>query len=219
MRHGPESEVQRAIELALGAEPDLLLMRSANGVARYVDDDGRERFARMGLPNGAPDLVGILAPYGRWFGLECKAPDGRLSPDQRRVHELWRRSGAFIAVARSVDDARLALDQARKESLAMPYRIDRILFPRKRDVGAYCGAILRRGAMTSQEDHFIRTLLKGHPLFARIVGKGPYQVALGTNTFGDPCFVVDRADGKRVEFSFVTCITSRFEVGNTPEAA
>jgi len=214
-----EAEVQREIELALGAEPDLLLMRNANGVARYVDDDGRERFTRMGLPNGAPDLVGIHAPFGRWFGLECKARDGRLSPDQRRIHDLWRRSGAFVAVARSAHDARLALEQARKESLAMPYLIDRLTFPRRRDVAAHCGAILRRGAITRDEEHFVRELLKGHPGYARIVGAGPHRITVGTSSFGDPCFVVQRSDGRREEFSFVTCITAKFEVGTTPEAA
>ncbi len=100
----------------------------------------------------------------------------------------------------------------------MPYRIDRINFPRKRDVAAYCGAILRRGTVTPQEDHFLRTLLKGHPLYKRIAGDGPFTIVLATNTFGDPCFAVHRADGKQVEFSFVTCIAPRFLVG-APEAA
>ena len=31
----------------------------------------------------------------------------------------------------------------------MPYLIDRLTFPRRRDVAAHCGAILRRGAITS----------------------------------------------------------------------
>jgi hypothetical protein len=111
-----EAEVQRAIELALGAEPDLILMRSANGVARNVDADGRERFTRMGLPNGTPDLVGVLAPSGRWFALECKRPGEHATPDQARLHALWRRFGAHVSVVHSADEARAALSHARKET-------------------------------------------------------------------------------------------------------
>ena len=111
-----ESEIQRGIELELGAEPDLLLMRNANGVARNIDPEGRERFTRMGLPNGSPDLVGILSPRGKWLALEVKRPGESTTAEQRRVHAIWRRFGAFVATVHSPDEARAALEEARKEA-------------------------------------------------------------------------------------------------------
>ncbi len=218
-RRPREAVVQRAIELALGAEPDLILMRSANGVARNVDENGHERFTRMGLPNGAPDLIGILAPSGRLLGLECKRPGEHATAEQARVHALWRRFGAHVTVVHSAAEARAALSHARKETLAMPYVIDDTLFVRKRDVAAHCSAMLKRGALTRDEERFVRELLNGHPDHARIVGPGLTAIRVGTSGFGDPCFVADRTDTRRVAFSFVTCITARFETDNAPEAA
>src|SRR5262249_18565243 len=55
-----EREVQRDIELAIGAELDLLLMKNSCGVASYVTDEGKTFKVPYGLGNGSPDLVGIL---------------------------------------------------------------------------------------------------------------------------------------------------------------
>src|SRR5437773_2293898 len=101
----------------------------------------------------------------------------------------------------------------------MAYLIDDILFPRKRDVAAHCAALVKCGALAPDDEHFVRELLKGHPLHARIVGAGIRGIAIDTNGFGDPCFVAERVDGRRVDFSFVTCITARFEIDTAPEAA
>ena len=71
MKQVREGKVQREIELALGAEPDLLLMRNANGVARYVGRRWARAVREDGPPERSPeDLVGIpRRPSGRWFGL------------------------------------------------------------------------------------------------------------------------------------------------------
>src|ERR1700722_3134800 len=89
-----EAAVQRDVELAIGAEPDVLLLRNQVGLARELDEDGRERFMRYGLGIGSPDLVAILAPRGRWFALECKRPGENPTPEQRRAQAIWRRFGA-----------------------------------------------------------------------------------------------------------------------------
>ena len=110
-----EAEVQRAIELALGAEPDCLLMRNSVGVARNVDDEGRERFIAYGLGGpGSPDLILILAPGGRLVGLEVKRPGEDATPEQRHVHAIWRRFGAVVAMVHDVEEARAVLDEARR---------------------------------------------------------------------------------------------------------
>jgi hypothetical protein len=111
-----ESSLQRDIELALGAEPDLLLMRNSVGRAVHVDvRTGRSFHVAYGLGKGSPDMVGILKPYGRWFCLELKRPDERPTPEQVKSHAAFRRFGAFVEVVHTVDEAHAALERARKE--------------------------------------------------------------------------------------------------------
>jgi hypothetical protein len=113
-----EAAILRDIEIELGAEPDALVLRNNVGVARNVDDDGRERFIRFGLGRGSPDLIVILAPLGRIVGLEVKKPGERPTAEQLRTHAVWRRFGAFVAVVCSRAEARAALERARSEVLS-----------------------------------------------------------------------------------------------------
>lgn len=104
-----EAEIQQQIRLALGSEPDLVLWRNTVGVG--TQDDGRKQ--RFGLAIGSSDLVGILAPAGRWVALEVKSEKGRVRPEQKLFLELVRGRGGFAAVVRSVDEAKAALERAR----------------------------------------------------------------------------------------------------------
>lgn len=104
-----ERSIQTAIRLALGREPDLTLWRNETGVAEH-----RGRHVRYGLCVGSADLIGILAPSGRFVALELKTAHGRVSPEQTRFLDLVRKRGGFAAVVRSVEDARAALDRARR---------------------------------------------------------------------------------------------------------
>jgi len=108
----PEAVLQNQIRLALGREPDLALWRNETGVAVH---NGRR--VRYGLCVGSADLIGILAPAGRFFALEIKTATGRVSPDQVRFLNLVRNRGGFAAVVRSVDEARDALERARMGEL------------------------------------------------------------------------------------------------------
>lgn len=105
------TRLQNEIRLALGSEPDLLLMRNSVGVAEHVREDGSVYKVPYGLGPGTPDLVGILK--GRWFALEVKDGSGRPSAQQVRVHKLWERFGTHVIVVRSVADAITALQTAR----------------------------------------------------------------------------------------------------------
>lgn len=123
-----EKSIQRDIEEALGAEPDLLLLRNSVGQAQYFDDDGKAFYVPYGLGNGSPDLVGLLRvrvladaegyqdgrDVGIWFCLEVKPPEGELEDDQKKCHAIWRRFGAFVETVRSVQDAKRALERARR---------------------------------------------------------------------------------------------------------
>lgn len=66
------------------------------------------RFIRFAFP-GCPDFIGMLRG-GRFFCVECKAPKGRLSPEQSRFIGLVNRFGGLAVVARSVGDVKLSLD-------------------------------------------------------------------------------------------------------------
>lgn len=103
------SALVSAIRLELGREPDLTLWPvQPGGVA-----DATGRPMRCG-PVGMSDLIGILAPAGRWIGLEVKTGKGKLRPDQVLWLDLIRRRGGFASEVRSVDDARAALQRARR---------------------------------------------------------------------------------------------------------
>jgi hypothetical protein len=109
-----EAEIQHAIREALGQELDLVLWRNAIAHAEKWDaTSGAVSHVRAGLPDGSADLVGVLAPSGRWFALEVKSEKGRLRPAQVQWLALVRRMGGFAAVARSVAEARAALGRAR----------------------------------------------------------------------------------------------------------
>jgi hypothetical protein len=122
------------VRLALGQEPDLVLWRSSvAGVEVWDEKTGRSRWQHAGLPKGSADLVGILrvrvavlrsgngpeptpviADFGRWFCLEIKAPGVQPRRDQREWLELVQKFGGFAWVVHSVDEARAALDRARR---------------------------------------------------------------------------------------------------------
>ena len=103
-------EIQHAIRLALGDEPDLVLFRNTVGAA-LVQGGGRITY---GLCAGSADLVGVLGPSGRWFCLEVKQPGKHSTPEQRRWADLMRSKGAFVAEVSSVDEAIAALREARR---------------------------------------------------------------------------------------------------------
>jgi hypothetical protein len=118
-----ETSIQNEIELAIGSEPDLLLLRNSVGEAVHYDrNSGREWHVPYGLGKGSPDLVGLLlvpstaTSFSVWFCLEVKADTGELSEEQETCHAIWRRFGALIFVVRSVDEARASLADARTKA-------------------------------------------------------------------------------------------------------
>lgn len=107
-----EAQLMDAVRLALGSAVDLVLWRNNVGVAEHWS--GREAVrVRYGLAPGSADLVGALAPSGRWFALELKTATGRTTEEQEQWLSLVRRMGGFACVVRSVREARAALDRAR----------------------------------------------------------------------------------------------------------
>lgn len=104
-----EAQRQRDIREALGREPDLVLWRNNVGVANHTNGIA----TRYGLCVGSSDLIGILAPHGRFIALEVKTNRGCTTPEQDLFLALVRRKGGFACVVRSVSDAVQALQRAR----------------------------------------------------------------------------------------------------------
>lgn len=114
-----EREVQAAVREALGLEPGVVLWRNNVGQATEFNPRTHEtRVVRYGLCVGSADLVGVLAPGGRLFCLECKAPGEHPTAEQRTWAQLVRSLGGFVAVVRSADEARAALARARAGALS-----------------------------------------------------------------------------------------------------
>lgn len=106
-----ESQLQDAIRLELGRDPDLVLWRNNVGMA-WMRNGSPVRFG-VGGP-GASDLVGVYR--GRAVFVEIKTPIGRQTPEQKMFQQLVERKSGIYVVLRSVDDARAWLLSLRQEA-------------------------------------------------------------------------------------------------------
>ena len=88
------------------AAPDTVLFAVLNDGLFTKAEASKRRW--MGLLAGIPDVI-LVTPGGRCFGIEVKTISGRLSPDQREIHERMAALGIPVAVVRSLTEARAAL--------------------------------------------------------------------------------------------------------------
>ena len=84
---------------ALADLNDFSVLYSNVGKVRLPDG----RYFDTGLPRGFPDLTCVIR--GRAVFIEVKAPGGRVSPEQEKIHRILRNHGAYVAVCYSVEDA------------------------------------------------------------------------------------------------------------------
>ena len=84
--------------------PALKAIARLGCIAWRVNSGGRR--GRVTLAKaGTPDILGVLAPSGRLFGLEAKLPGKKPTDVQRAWHETAIASGVRIAVVHSVAEA------------------------------------------------------------------------------------------------------------------
>lgn len=81
-----------------GAHPRLRIARINTGAAMV-----KGRLVRFGVP-GTPDICGMLAPDGRFIGIECKSATGRQRTAQQTFERVTRAMGGIYVLARSVAD-------------------------------------------------------------------------------------------------------------------
>ena len=102
-----EGQIQNAIRLALGRDPDVVLWRNSVGVAEFFSR-GRMATVRYGLATGSADLVGLVrhvSGVGRFLALEVKQPGKKARPEQAAWLAIVRRLGGVGEVVTGVDQA------------------------------------------------------------------------------------------------------------------
>lgn len=108
-RNEAHSALVREIRLELGNLPDFRVWPNNNGVATY---EGGAK-VKYGLVKGASDLIGCLAPSGRFVAFEVKTGDATTTAEQELFLALIRKMGGCGSVVHSLDEARAALQRAR----------------------------------------------------------------------------------------------------------
>jgi VRR-NUC domain len=103
MRRRLEQQIQKALadHLRVRAAVGTYWFHPANGGARTAIEGAILK--ACGVRAGTPDL--ILIKDGKTFGLELKAPGGRVSPAQAQAHQEMKTAGAEVAVAVGIDEA------------------------------------------------------------------------------------------------------------------
>ena len=102
-RSRPEDLIQRALFEHLGVRcaPGVYAFHVPNGGARSLIEGAILK--GLGVRAGVPDVIAVRD--GRTYGLEVKAPGGRLTAAQNAAHAALRAAGAEVAVAYGIDAA------------------------------------------------------------------------------------------------------------------
>lgn len=110
-----ETPIMQAVRAALASQPDVTIWRNntGGGTIGYDDSGDDGRWVTFGIGKGGADLVGLLAPAGRFIAFETKAPKRGLSKFQRMWAAAVRARGGFYTVVRSPEAALEALARAR----------------------------------------------------------------------------------------------------------
>lgn len=103
-----ENAVSAGVHAYLDMRTDVYFWRNQTGGAKFNDF-----FVKFGI-NGAADFIGVQAPSGRFFGVECKREKGgKVSDDQIRWGANLIAHGGLYIVATDVDTVAKALGPVR----------------------------------------------------------------------------------------------------------
>ncbi len=94
-----ESVIQKQILAEFGALPWLRVWRNNTGALT----DQRGQLITYGL-KGSADILGLIAPDGRFLAIEVKNERGKQSPAQIAFGEMVEKMGGIYILARSVED-------------------------------------------------------------------------------------------------------------------
>lgn len=96
---------------AVGSLPNVRLWPRHVGGFAAIGDRLNPKFVRYGIP-GESDLQGIIKPSGRYLCIEVKTGSGKLSKAQRAWRDMIIEFGGLHIVARNLDDAVSAIQDA-----------------------------------------------------------------------------------------------------------
>ena len=101
-----ESLLVRRILLHYGRTPTVRLFRNTTGFVRVPGAAGSQRGIHYGLCVGSSDLIGWRTAHGvaQFVALECKAPRGALTPEQRAFLAAVLAAGGIAGCVRSVEE-------------------------------------------------------------------------------------------------------------------
>jgi hypothetical protein len=113
----PEEALHRSIVqyLAVALPAGWIFHHSRNGGMSKAEN-GRAK--AMGAMAGFPDLV-MFGPHAFTAFIEIKTASGRLSPEQRGVHDMLRSMGFPVGIARSLEDVDDLLEEWRVPHLRL----------------------------------------------------------------------------------------------------
>ena len=92
-------------------------------IKKYLFSLGSDVFfwKEHGGPYGTSGVPDIICCYrGRFIGMECKLPGGRLTEMQKRVISKINRAGGIARRVESVDDAKAIIRQIDNELARVP---------------------------------------------------------------------------------------------------
>ena len=119
----PDAMKTAAIDLLLDRQlanvsptaPALVVWRQNTGVfwvgGEGTDRGGKKRPITASIP-GTPDIVGMVAPFGVFFGCEVKTPKGVHSAEQKRFQRMVERCGGIYILCRNPYDLRRQIEEA-----------------------------------------------------------------------------------------------------------
>lgn len=134
-----ETALLKQIMLALGCQSDLRIWRHNTGrlwsgsqfiepARNQIIKDSRGRVQKLEITDiiiknprpvsfgcpGSGDLIGILAPKGKFISIEVKTSNGKQSQQQKNFEKMIKQFGGHYIVARSADEALEQIDKIRQ---------------------------------------------------------------------------------------------------------
>jgi hypothetical protein len=99
-----ESQLVNAVIGRLWYERNWLRVWRANaGKVRLTTKDGKVKYYQ-GNVAGCPDIIGYMAPAGKFIGIECKVGKNNQTDYQKDFQEDSGRKGALYAIVRSPEE-------------------------------------------------------------------------------------------------------------------
>ena len=100
-----ERDIEKAIREAFRLRYRILLFKTDAGGAGWRSVASEGAGGHSGLPNGFPDLLGVIPGNGRVIVIECKRPGNKPTANQEHYLSLFRSWGGVALWADSVDSA------------------------------------------------------------------------------------------------------------------